>query len=42
LKFKNASLGRIDVYYDRELKKSDRGEYFEAFLNYAIKYLKVK
>jgi hypothetical protein len=29
----NTNLGRIDLYYDRQLKKSDRGEDFEAFLS---------
>jgi hypothetical protein len=29
----NTNLGRIDLYYDRKLKESDRVEYFEAFLS---------
>lgn len=29
----NTNLGRIDLYYDRKLKESDRGEYFEAFIS---------
>ena len=31
--FDNTNLGRIDLYYDRKLKESDRGEDFEAFLS---------
>ena len=33
--FDNTNLGRIDLYYDRKLKESDRGEDFEAFLSNA-------
>ena len=29
----NTNLGRIDLYYDRKLKESDRVEYFEAFIS---------
>ena len=29
----NTNLGRIDLYYDRKLKESNRGEDFEAFLS---------
>ena len=29
----NTNLGRIDFYYDRKLKESDRVEDFEAFLS---------
>ena len=29
----NTNLGRIDLYYDRKLKESDRVEDFEAFLS---------
>ena len=31
--FDNTNLGRIDLYYDRKLKESDRVEDFEAFLS---------
>lgn len=31
----NTNLGRIDLYYDRKLKESDRVEDFEAFLSHA-------
>lgn len=33
----NTNLGRIDLYYDRKLKESDRGQDFEAFLSDAAK-----
>lgn len=33
----NTNLGRIDLYYDRKLKESDRGQNFEAFLSDAAK-----
>ena len=33
----NTNLGRIDLYYDRKLKGSDRGQDFEAFLSDAKK-----
>ena len=35
--FDNTNLGRIDLYYDRKFKESDRGEDFEAFLSDAAK-----
>ena len=33
--FDNTSLGRIDLYYNRKLKESDRFEDFESFLSYS-------
>ena len=35
----NTNLGRIDLYYDRKLKESDRGQNFEAFLSDAAKII---
>jgi hypothetical protein len=40
--FDNTNLGRIDLYYDRKLKESDRVEYFEVFLSDAAETISLR
>jgi hypothetical protein len=42
LYFDNTNLGRIDLYYDRKLKESDRVENFDSFLEKCCTQIKEK
>jgi hypothetical protein len=42
LDFDNTNLGRIDLYYDRKLKESDRVENFDLFLEKCCTQIKEK
>ena len=40
--FDNTNLGRIDLYYDRKFKESDRVEKFDSFLEKCCTQIKKK